>query len=101
MLSQIRCVTIMAADLDAVRAAYEKFLGYQVSSEGQISPQLAELWGAPVCSGRPYIQMQPQASEDFCFRFIEVTDAIDYKPLTTFGWNAAELIVQDVDALAE
>jgi hypothetical protein len=91
----------MAPDLGAVRSAYEEFLGYQVSDEGQISSQLAEVWGAPACSDRSYILMQPEASQDFCFRFVEVIEAINYKPLTTFGWNAAELIVQDVDSLAE
>jgi len=101
MLSRIKCVTFMAPDLGAVRSAYEEFLGYQVSDEGQISSQLAEVWGAPACSDRSYILMQPEASQDFCFRFIEVIEAINYKPLTTFGWNAAELIVQDVDSLAE
>ena len=101
MLSQIKCVTVMAADLDAVKHAYKEFLGYHVSFAGQVTPQLAELWGAPGCSGRSYIQMQPEASQDFYFRFIEVSDAINYEPLTTFGWNAAELIVQDVDSLAE
>ena len=101
MLSQIKCITVMAADLDAVKDAYEEYLGYHVSFAGRITPQLAELWGAPGCSGRSYIQMHSEASRDCYFRFIEASDAINYKPLTTLGWNAAELIVQDVDSLAE
>ena len=45
--------------------------------------------------------MSPESSDDFFFRFVEQSSDDDYVPFGTFGWNAAELIVKDVDESAE
>ena len=45
--------------------------------------------------------MSPESSNDFFFRFIEQDIDEDYVPFGTYGWNAAELIVKDVDQSAE
>ncbi len=45
--------------------------------------------------------MRPAAGDDFEFRFIAGPAYPDYVPLTTFGWNASEIMVQNVDAMAE
>ncbi|MGI9309275.1 MAG: hypothetical protein ACR2P6_08430 [Gammaproteobacteria bacterium] len=100
MLGSISCVTISAHDLDAVQDAYAH-LDYRVSGDGRISDQQAELWQAPEMTDAPFILLSPAAGNDFCFRFVNRPHDPDYVPLTTFGWNASELIVQNVDAMAE
>jgi hypothetical protein len=43
--------------------------------------------------------VHPGAGEDFGFRFVETPATPGYRAFSCFGWNAAELIVRDVDAL--
>ncbi len=45
--------------------------------------------------------MAPAAADDFVFRFIEMPAEPGYRAFSRHGWNAAELIVASVDALAQ
>lgn len=100
MLGAIRRVTITATDLPAIEQAYSEYLEYQVSGRGEVSPAEAAAWGAPAAAGAASLSMRPAAGEDFEFRFVASPAYPDYVPLTTYGWNASEIMVQDVDALA-
>src|SRR5690606_27213784 len=48
----------------------------------------------------PMLLMSPAAGRDFVFRFIEWPGATGYQAFTGHGWNAVELIVDDVDTLS-
>ncbi len=100
MLGAIRRVTITASDLQTVEHAYSKFLEYRVSARGEVSESEALAWGAPECAGAATLSMQPAVGNDFEFRFIAGPADPEYVPLTTHGWNASEIMVRDVDALA-
>lgn len=97
----ITCVTITAPDLAVVESCYTQFLGFRVTGKGQVSNQLAGLWGCPAEAGRNYLLLAPEAADDFVFRFIERPGTEEFVPFSTYGWNAAEIIVKDVDALAK
>ena len=45
--------------------------------------------------------MQPASEAPVFLRFVEAPAVPGYAPLTTFGWNATELLVTDPDALAD
>lgn len=92
-------VTISTPDLDASADAYRSHLGYRVVDRGRVSAQHAALWGAPQAEGSPTLCMAPEAGDDFIFRFVE-RPVRGYRAFTAHGWNAVELIVADVDALA-
>ncbi len=100
-LGPIRCVTFTASDLDAVRHCYADFLDYRVVETGQIEQGLAEAWQAPAVGGRDYLLMAPAAASDCFFRVIDGPAPVDYVPFASFGWNAAEIMVEDVDAMAD
>ena len=100
MLGAIRRVTISATDLSAVEQAYTKYLEYQVTDRSEVSAIEAQAWGVQAAAGAASLSMQPAAGDDFEFRFIKGPAYPDYVPLTTHGWNASEIIVQNVDALA-
>jgi hypothetical protein len=100
MLGAIRRVTITATDLTAIEHAYSEYLEYQVSARGTVTPTEAQAWGAPATAGAATLSMRPAAGDDFEFRFIDSPAYPDYVPLTTYGWNASEIMVQNVDALA-
>lgn len=101
MLGAIRRVTVSCTDLEAMERAYGVYLGYQVSSRGAITQTEADAWGAPAMAGAANLCMQPAAGNDFEFRFVAGAAYPDYVPLTTYGWNASEIMVENVDAMAE
>jgi hypothetical protein len=101
MLGPILAVTLSVPSLAAVERAYGETLGYQVVERGQISAEVAGVWDAPVTAGRPYIVMQPASGADMYFRFVESPPVPGYSPLKTYGWNANELLVEDVDAMPQ
>jgi hypothetical protein len=100
MLGAIRRVTISATDLEAIEKAYTDLLEYRVSERSTVTAAEAAAWNAPATEGAASLTMQPVGSDDFEFRFIEGPAYPDYIPLTTWGWNASEIMVQNVDSLA-
>ena len=100
MLGAIRRVSISANDLAAIEAAYTDYLEYRVTDRGEVSAAEATAWHASSAAGADYICMQPAGGDDFEFRFVAGVPYPDYVPLTTYGWNASEIMVQNVDALA-
>lgn len=101
MLGDIRRVTISAPDLGAVEDAYTRYLEYRVTACDEVSEAEAAAWHAPEQAGAASLTLRPAAGNDFEFRFIAAPHCKDYVPLTTYGWNASEIMVQNVDAMAE
>ena len=98
MIGPICCVTIAAPDLGAMEDAYE-LLGYQATAGGRVPGELARFWGAEAVEGANFLLMAPETSTGFHFRFVEQPAIEGYAAYRCWGWNAAELIVQDTDAL--
>ncbi|HJP04673.1 MAG: hypothetical protein CL799_05885 [Chromatiales bacterium] len=101
MLGAIRSVTVSAPDLAVIERAYGEFLDYRATRRGKVSPGEAEAWQAGQLAGAPLLIMSPATTDDFEFRFIQQPIDSKYVPLTSYGWNASEIIVRDVDAMAE
>ena len=99
-LGAIRAVTYAAPDLRAIEAAYAGELGYRVLAHGRVSLDQARGWAAPAMEGRATLVLGPASGEPVHLRFVQSTAACGWRALTTFGWNATEFVVQDVDALA-
>jgi hypothetical protein len=99
-IGPIAAVTVVTPSLAASEAAYGGWLGYRSLGRGRVSPALAGLWSAPEVAGSPWLLMAPASAEDFVFRFIERPATGAYRAFSGHGWNAAELMVQNVDAIA-
>jgi hypothetical protein len=100
MLKSISIVTILAQDLESVEVAWRDYLDYSVIERGKISEALAGVWGAPRMAGRDFLLLQPASGEPVYLRFVAAEPVVGYAALRSFGWNAAELLVADPDALA-
>jgi len=101
LIGPIAGVTICTPDLAASEAAYVGHLRYRVTRRGVIDAGQATLWQRPAVAGARYVALSPEAADDFEFRLVEGdAPARGYRAFAHYGWNAAELIVQDVDALA-
>ena len=100
MIGLLVILTFSAPDLARVEEAYSTSLHYEVVDRGQVDGELAGAWGAPKMRGRDFLLLQPASGAPYYLRFVQ-SEAIDgYVPMQTFGWNAAELLVQDPDELA-
>jgi hypothetical protein len=97
--SRIKMVTIGATDLAKTEDWYGNWLDYLVVERGNIGDGLARAWGTPSMAGRPYILMQPASGADVFIRAALIDEVPGYKAMTTTGWNAFEIVVEDAYAL--
>lgn len=98
-MQRIRMATITTTDLAAVERDYRRWLKYAVRERGTVTAALAASWGTPQVAGKRYILMSPDGSPDVFIRAIEQRNLPTHNPLTTWGWNAIEIIVDDPDAI--
>ena len=101
MLGRISTVTITTPDLPAAATAYQRHLGYRVVEDGALARDTARSWGRPNLAGNRSVILEPESGAETYLRFVQGPAYADYRPFACLGWNAAELIVQDVDGLAE
>lgn len=99
IMSRIKYATLGAPDLAATEEAYTKWLGHTVVERSTVSETMAKSWGTPKMAGRPFVLMRPMTGENVMIRAVETDATPGYKPMTTLGWNAFEIIVNDVDDL--
>lgn len=100
-MQKIKIATVGARDVSATAALYRQHLRHAIVESGEISKALAASWGAPAMAGRPYALLQGESGDEVFLRVVEVTVPEDYRAMTTWGWNAIEIIVEDPDALYE
>lgn len=98
-LQRILIATVGAADPARVAADYRRHLGYVRRGEGLVSAELAESWGTPAMKGRRYILLSPRHDKSVAIRIVGVDVAPDYRASSSSGWNAMEIIVDDIDRL--
>ena len=96
---RFKMATIGAPNLDNVAPLYKEWLGYDTVARGEVAADLAASWGAPESAGRPYVVMQPESGADVFIRAVEINPVANYKAMTTWGWNAIEIICDDPDAV--
>lgn len=100
-LLRITCVTAAVPDLSAAEKAYCDLLRLTVAERGRVDAELALSWNASAAEGAEYVLLLPQNENDVYFRLVATAHPAGYAPLTTFGWNAFEVIVDDVKTLCE
>ncbi len=99
-LLRIVATTASVPDLEAAEACYAQFLEYQVVARRTVGAALAQAWGAPATAGQRCSTLRAAGERDTFVRLVEAPAVAGYRPLTSFGWNAFEIIVDDVPTLA-
>jgi catechol 2,3-dioxygenase-like lactoylglutathione lyase family enzyme len=99
-LEQLAGATVVTPDLDAAVAAYGDLLGYRGDAAAPITNELAASWGCPAAAGARMATLYPERGARRFVRLVEGRPAAGYRALGSYGWNAIEMIVQDLDALA-
>ena len=96
LISRIKMATVGAPDIAKVEQWYAA-LGYKVREKSTVSAAHAASWGAPKTAGKPFILMYSEGSPDVNIRAVQTDSVPGYKAQTTLGWNAFEIIVDDLD----
>ncbi len=100
MLKEIAIVTITVANLSQVEQAWQEQFDYRTVDQGTIGAELAAHWQAPAMAGDDFVLLQPPGDAPVFVRLIADAAAANYRPMTSHGWNATELLVRDPDQLA-
>ncbi len=101
MFEAISAITFAVQDVSRSEAGFRDWLGYRVVESGHLPGELSATWNAPQAVGRRFVLMEPESGEPVFLRLIEAPEVEGWAPLRTFGWNAAELHVQDVWGFAK
>lgn len=99
-LGRLVALTITVPDLSVAVDAYRRHLGYRLIESGYVPTVLAQSWAAPKSADSRFGLLTPENGDGVALRFVEGPVPEKYVPLRTFGWAAAELVVDGVDALA-
>ena len=97
----MRAATLVVADLDRSVDLYTEWLDYALEEREPLDAALTESWGCPRSAGAPSAVLRPASGHDIFIRFVEQAPHPDYVPLTTYGWAAIEICVEDVLAVNE
>ena len=95
LLLRIRCATVGAPDVDALVALYTKWLGYKAVERTTVDAATATSWGAPAMVGRASVLLQPATKADSYIRVVGIDLVKNFRPLSTWGWGAIEILVED------
>jgi len=98
-LHRIKMATVNVPDMEQWSALYKEWLDYQVVEQGEVPAALAASWGAPASAGQRYAVMAPASGTDVFIRAVEGDRVPGYRAMTTWGWNAIEIIIDDIDVL--
>ena len=92
----IRAATLSVTDLHRSLELYTTWLDYTVEESGKLEAALAKSWGANGAAGRPYAVLRPASRHNVFLRLVQVDRVPSFVPLTSYGWAAIEVCVQDV-----
>ena len=93
--------TVTVRDLEESVAAYGAFLGMSCLRREAVEEELATYWRSPATAGRPSALLLPRSGAEVPLRLVELPEALEgFRPLSTFGWAALEINVEDADSLA-
>ncbi len=92
--------TIVTSDVDLAAQAYAGFLGYRHDGIEYIGASAATAWRAPGLTNARQAMLRPPSGNHRFIRFVEAAQAPGYVPLRHHGWNAIEIVVQDLERVA-
>lgn len=97
-LQRLRAATATTPNLERALEAYQRVLGFVLRTRGRLDAATAENWQAGALSDRDEAVLSSDEYPDVCLRLIESELDSAYRPMWSFGWNAFEISVGDVEA---
>ncbi len=94
-------VTWCVDDLGAAIDGWSRYLDFHVIAREELDAGAASAWNTPAAASCPSALLQPASGEPVFMRFVETGERYGFDRPLTSGWTAAELLVEDPDALAD
>lgn len=92
--------TLVTAQFEACVAAYVDHLSLRIVETGRLGAGLVDLWSAPRLAGKRYAVLGSETGFSWV-RVIEDASIQSAVPFKQRGWMAMEVLVEDVDRMAE
>jgi hypothetical protein len=92
--------TLLCRDLEQIVHAYTTFMHAHVHERGTVDAGQAKLWKMPELEGHAFAVLANAKGRPW-LRILEDPDCTDKDSLKHTGWMALEILVQNVDELAE
>ena len=86
---------VTTPDVEQALVDYRDVLGLELAEDAPLG-SLADSWNAPALREARCATLRPGSGEACYLRLVEQPAVVGYRPVSTFGWNAFELSVQDV-----
>ena len=100
-LGELLGATVVTADLDAAVAAYGRDLDYRAPRAIEtLGAAQAGRWDRSGTAGCRTATLIPASGVQRFLRLVESPLAAPYRPLLSAGWNAIEIVVQDLESTA-
>lgn len=87
---------VTTPDLAGSIRDYRGMLGLELVERGQVSDDLAASWGCPDSAGAMMATLMPTSGAHCAIRLVEQDVPAGFRPVSSFGWGAYEITVQDV-----
>jgi len=100
MLKEIAIVTLTVSNLAQVEQAWQEHFDYRTVARGEISSELAAHWQAPATAGDEFALLMPANNAPVYVRLVGDDSVAAYRPMTSHGWNATEILVKSPDEVA-
>ena len=98
-IGPVALCTLIAADGQAATDAYTRYMHQQVVAAGELDADTAGALGYPQLTGNRHWILANQQGREW-LQILEYPQASPRDSLTSFGWLALEVLVEDVDRLA-
>lgn len=95
----IALCTVISADIELSGAAYVDVMGMQLGPRFTLDENTATALGIASAAGAPAQMLANSAGREWLLQ-VEVGDAPPRDALSSYGWMAQEVLVEDVDGLA-
>jgi hypothetical protein len=92
--------TLIVSDMQPVQAAYCA-LGLSVIRRGVVDSRQAQRWGHALLANAAWLELAAATDLQPLLRLIELPDTPPRPTRFSHGWMALEILVRDVDALAQ
>jgi hypothetical protein len=99
-MGPVALCTLVGNDGEALAGAYSRWLHQEITATGALDTQTASTLGFPQLTGHRYWLLSNTQGRQW-LQIIEDTEATPRESLATFGWLAMEVLVENVDTLAD
>jgi catechol 2,3-dioxygenase-like lactoylglutathione lyase family enzyme len=96
MHGQILGGIVTTPDLAGSIADYQGRLGLSLVERGMLRADLAASWGCPDSAGAAIATLMPKSGAPCAIRLVEQDVPPGYRAVSSYGWAAYEITVQDV-----